>query len=509
MICHLVNIILHHLRRKRYVYLDHNATTPVKREVSRTMNRILRRAYGNPSSLYEAGRVSAEIMEESRQQVARAIHAEPEEVIFTGCATESNNAILKSLSEHFYPEKKKIISTPIEHPSVINTLEHLQTRGIAVEWCPVDREGRVILSRLEKLIDKDTFLISCMLANNETGTIQDIPAISALASRYGVLLMSDCVQALAKIPVDVKALGIDYASFAAHKLRGPKGVGALYIKKGRPFHPLIEGGHQEEGLRAGTEGIHNIAGFATACRDMDNKVAQANRIYALKNRLIEGMKKFYPECIIHSPAQNCLPNTISVRFPGIRNMGLMALLDYHGIAVSGGSACSSEEDKPSHVLTAIGLSKEEAEETIRISLGPETRPGDIRYTLKVLKKSLSDQNLLVDITTSEELDRKMLLDEDLYILDLRPPAQRRATLSLPNSHDASYFSFRRKLHLLPKDKQILVVCQNGNLSYLAAHYLRNRGFDRVSSLKSGLADWKKQHSKLYKELGGKNVRKLE
>ena len=248
---------LKHLSRfKRNVYLDHNATTKVSSRVRRKMNHVLKYCYGNPSSLYGIARESACILEDARQKVADSIHADSHEIYFTGCATESNNAVLKSVSNHYYTKKKKIISTPIEHPSVINTLEFLKTQGIVVEYCPVDRHGRVLLAELERLIDDDTFLICCMLANNEIGTIQDIPAISKIAHAHNVLLLSDCVQALGKIPIDVHEWAIDYASFSAHKLYGPKGVGAIYVKNGSPLTPFMHGGHQENGMRAGTESLH-------------------------------------------------------------------------------------------------------------------------------------------------------------------------------------------------------------------------------------------------------------
>jgi cysteine desulfurase len=220
------------------------------------MNHVLKYCYGNPSSLYGIARESACILEDARQKVADSIHADSHEIYFTGCATESNNAVLKSVSNHYFPKKKKIISPPIEHPSVINTLEFLKTQGIDVEYCPVDRNGRVLLAELERLIDDDTFLICCMLANNEIGTIQDIPAISKIAHAHNVLLLSNCVQALGKIPIDVHEWAIDYASFSAHKLYGPKGVGAIYVKNGSPLTPFMHGGHQENGMRAGTESLH-------------------------------------------------------------------------------------------------------------------------------------------------------------------------------------------------------------------------------------------------------------
>jgi len=207
-----LEFLKHIFRFNRRIYLDHNATTPVSNRVRRKMEQALKYHYGNPSSFYGVGRKSAELMEQARGQVADAIHAAPPEIYFTGCATESNNAVLKSVSAHFYPKKKKIISTPIEHPSVLNTLAYLETQGMVVEYCPVDGEGRVLLAELEKRMDDETFLVCCIAANNETGVIQDIPAVTKIAKQHGALVLTDCVQALGKIPMDVHEWDVDYAS---------------------------------------------------------------------------------------------------------------------------------------------------------------------------------------------------------------------------------------------------------------------------------------------------------
>jgi cysteine desulfurase len=256
-----LEFLRHLVRFNRKVYLDHNATTPIGNRVRRKMNQVLKYHYGNPSSFYGIARKSADLIEQARRYVASAIQADPDEIYFTGCATESNNAVLQSLSDRFFPEKKKIVSTPIEHPSVLQTLAHLETQGLIVEYCPVDDQGRVLLSELEKRVDEDTFLVCCILANNETGVIQDIKSVTKIARQHGALVLADSVQALGKIPVDVHEWDVDYASFSAHKLYGPKGIGALYVKQGSPFTPLLHGGHQESGMRAGTESLHNIVGF--------------------------------------------------------------------------------------------------------------------------------------------------------------------------------------------------------------------------------------------------------
>lgn len=376
---------------KRKVYLDNNATTKVSGNVIKAINRVLKFQWGNPSSGYQEGKMASKVIEKAREQVAESINAHSHEIYFTSCATEANNAVLKTLSNHFYPAKRKIISSPVEHPSVINTLEFLKTRGIAVEYCPVDSFGFVSVNELERLIDEDTFLICCMYANNEIGTIQNIKEISAVAKKYNVLVMSDCVQAFGKISIDVKKLGVDYATFSAHKLYGPKGIGALYSRISSPIEPFIHGGHQEEGFRAGTESVHNIAGFGVACSETEKLISHSEEIKLFKELFIEQLRAVKPDIVINSPSENCLPNTISVTLPGIKSKELMMMLDYHGISVSGGSACSTNINKPSHVLNAIGLSDKSADETIRISLGKDTNKGDIRYVIKIIEKYLKNK----------------------------------------------------------------------------------------------------------------------
>ena len=501
----------HLIRFNRYVYLDHNATTNVSSNVQRRMNQVLKDHYGNPSSFYGIGRKSAEIVEQARQQVASAVHANPDEIYFTSCATESNNAILKSVSSHFFPGKKKIISTPIEHPSALSTLKHLETLGIIVEYCAVDRQGRVLLNELEKQMDEQTFLVCCMVANNETGVIQDIAAITKIAQRHDVLVLTDCVQALGKIPVNVHEWGVHYASFSAHKLYGPKGIGALYIKQSSPFTPFLHGGHQESGVRAGTESIHNIAGFGAACQEVDKLLADAERLQTLKSRMIQQLKEIKPDCVINSPQSEaeCLPNTLNITFPSVGNAGLMAMLDYHGIAVSAGSACSTGEDMPSHVLKSIGLSDQAARETIRISLGHRTSARDIQYVTQVVQDYMEGRTPYVNMITPAQLNETILFDEQTYILDVRPPDDRKRFKGLPNSHEVSPLSIEKYLDQLPRDKEILVYCPGGGLSYMISYYLKAKGFKHVSNLRGGLDGWRKRRNDLYQKYAGQNLTVLE
>ena len=499
------------IRFNRQVYLDHNATTPVSDHVRKKMEKALKDQYGNPSSFYGIGRKSAELVEQARKHVAQAIQADPSEVIFTACATESNNAVLKSVSTHFYPKKKKIVSTPIEHPSVMNTLAYLETQGVIVEYCPVDDKGRIRLAELEKQVDDDTFLVCCMAANNETGVIQDLKAVTNIARQHGALVLTDCVQALGKIPIDLHAWDVDYASFSAHKLYGPKGIGALYMKQGSPFTPFLHGGHQESGLRAGTESLHNIVGFGAACQEVDKLLAHGKQIRALKRQLTQRLKKIKPDCVINSPEieAESLPNTLSITFPGVENAGLMGMLDYRGIAVSAGSACSTGEDTPSHVLKAIGLSDSAARETIRISLGHDTAARDIQYMTQVVRDYIEGRISFVDMLAPAQLNENILFDEKTYILDVRPPDDRKKFRGLPNAHEVRSLHVEQYLKQLPRDKRILVYCPGGGLSVMISYYLKAKGFKRVTNLRGGLDGWRKRRSDLYEKYAGQNVTVLE
>jgi cysteine desulfurase len=494
---------------QRNVYLDHNATTVVTRKVARKMARVLRRHYGNPSSLYRIARDSASILEGAREAVARTINAKPEEITFTGSATEANNQVLKVLGEIHHPSKNKIISTPIEHPSVMETLSHLETRNTKVEYLPVDAGGRVTVEALEEMIGQDTYLVCCMLANNEIGTIQDVAGMAEIAHRRGALLFSDCVQALGKLPVDVEELGVDYATFSAHKIHGPKGVGALYVRSGAPVQPFIHGGHQEAGMRAGTEAVHSIAGMAEACRAVPELLSKMEATAARKAAFARELAEIAPGLCINSPDEGCLPNTLSATFPGVNNAVLMAALDLYGVAVSAGSACSTSETTPSHVLKAIGLSDEQADRTIRFSLSGGTSPKELRYALGIIRNHLEGKTPSIRILKPSQLDERLLFDEDSYILDIRFWHERKILKGLPNSFEASFVSFKKYLHHVPRDKQVIVVCMGGVDAVPIAYSLKSKGYDRVSFLLGGVTGWRFAQPRLYARYAGTNITRLE
>ncbi len=495
-----------HLRRT--VYLDNNATTKVTPRVARTMARVLRRTYGNPSSLYRIARDAASVIDQARQRVARAVNAEADEIIFTGSATEANNQVLKALAEIHYPAKRKIVSTPVEHPSVMESLAYLADRGVEVAFLPVDHHGRVIVNALAQTLDASTFLVCCMLANNELGTIQDVATIARTARERGVPVMSDCVQALGKIPVDVRALGVDYATFSAHKLHGPKGVGAVFVRRDAAFRPLIHGGHQEAGLRAGTEGVHNIAGFAEACRALPAAVDRMGETAALTRWFACELRRIKPDIAVNSPDEGCLPNTLSVTFPGVNNAVLMAALDLYGVAVSAGSACSSADIKPSHVLKAIGLSDDAANETIRFSLGAETTRTDLGYALRALGDHLDGKTPPVGIIRPVQVDERFLFDDRNYILDVRFWHERKLLKGLPNSFEASFVSFKKYAHHVPQDKHVVVVCMGGIDAIPVAYSLKAKRCEHVSFLLGGVVGWRLAQPELYARFAGRNITRL-
>lgn len=488
---------------RRSVYLDNNATTRPSKRVIKRMGAVLRDCYGNPSSLYKDARDSAAALDDARSALAAAINAAPSEMIFTGSASEALNTVLKTAYELF--PSKKILITPIEHSAVISTVQYLRGKGARIEVCPVDSGGFLRKDQFALMLGTDTSLVCCMFANNEIGAIQDIKALSPVARAAGALMLSDCVQALGKIPVDVRELGVDYAVFSAHKIHGPKGVGALYIKSGCPLVPLIHGGHQESGLRAGTEGIHNIAGFAAACAEVPGLLSAGQKLSAAKTRLETELRRLKPEIKVNSPHENCLPNTLSITIPGVVNSVLMGVLDFYGISVSAGSACNTQENVPSHVLKAIGLTDEEARSTIRLSLPEDITNSGINYVCHVLSDYFGGRCPGVTMFTPAQVGEAALLGGGLFILDVRFESDRRALKGLPGSREIPFFRFISYLGKVPRNKAVLVVCQAGFNAPLVAFYMRNKGFNNVGFLAGGLIGWKLFNPRLYEKHCGRDI----
>lgn len=367
------------------IYLDYNATTPVRQEVLEAMLPYLQTHFGNPSSVHWAGRRAKQGLEEAREQVAALIHARAAEVVFTSGGTESNNLALWGVVRAVDREKKHIVTTAIEHSSVLETARSLVQHGYEVTILPVDGEGRIHPEDLRAALRPETVLVSIGLANNEIGTIQAVPLLSRIVHEHGILVHTDAVQGAGKLPVDVDALGVDLLSLSAHKIYGPKGIGALYIRKGTPFVPVWRGGGQERERRPGTENVAAAVGFGVAAtlaaRELETTAAHAVQ---LTTKLWHGIRERIPEVFLNGPEHDRLPNTLNVGFVGASGEGLMMGLDLAGIAVSTGSACAAGALEPSHVLLALGRDPRAAQSAIRFSVGKETTEQEVDDLLTVL-----------------------------------------------------------------------------------------------------------------------------
>ncbi len=371
------------------IYLDYNATTPIRPEVLDAMLPCLQTHFGNPSSLHQVGRRAKQALEEAREQVAGLIHANPAEVLFTSGGTESNNLALRGISEGMLqtPECKNahVITTGIEHSSVLETATVLGSQEGTLTTLPVDAEGRLSPSDLEAALRPDTAVVSIGLANHEIGTLQPIRELSRITHAHGVPLHVDAVQAAGKLPLDVDQLGVDALSLSAHKIYGPKGIGALYIRTGTALHPVLRGGPQEREKRPGTENVAAAVGFGTAASLAGQDIeTHAARLIHLIDLLWHGIQRHIPDVVRHTPMQTCLPNTLNVGFIGASGEGLMMGLDLADIAVSTGSACASGSVEPSHVLQALGCDKAGAKSAIRFSAGIHTTEEEIAQVLEVL-----------------------------------------------------------------------------------------------------------------------------
>lgn len=365
----------------RKIYLDHAATTPLYPEVVEKMLPYFRDRFGNASSSHSFGRDAMRALENSRGEIAEKINSEPEEIFFTSGGTESDNLAIKGIA--YKSKKGHIITSAIEHHAVLNPCRYLERNGFKVTYLQVDEYGLIDPKEVENSITKDTILISIMHANNEIGTIQEIEEIGKIAEEKDVYFHTDAVQSVGKIPVDVKKLDVDLLSISSHKMYGPKGVGALYVKRGTEIEPILHGGGHELGLRSGTENVPGIVGFAKAVElSLKRMDRESNRLIRLRDKLIEGILEIEDSRLNGHPEKR-LPNNANFSFDGITD-DLLQSLDAEGIAASSGSACSSHSSEPSHVLTAIGLSNEEADGSLRLTLGKDNTEEDIGYVLKIL-----------------------------------------------------------------------------------------------------------------------------
>ena len=368
-----------------YVYADHAATTPVHEAARKAMLHCLEEDYGNPSSLHSVGQRAREILDQARADVAACLNADPSEIYFTGGGSEADNqALLTGAMLGAKKGKKHLITTAFEHHAVLHTMKALEKQGFTVTYLDVHADGVVRLSDVAAAITDDTALVSVMMVNNEIGTIQPIQEIAKLCQDKGVLFHTDAVQAVGHIPVDVKALGVDMLSLAAHKFHGPKGVGALYCRKGIRPEILIQGGAQERGRRGGTENMPGIVGMAAALQEaVSNLNADMVYVTALRERLIEGLSQI-PHSRLNGSRNLRCPGTVNFCFEGIEGESLLLWLDAKGVAASSGSACTSGSLDPSHVLLALGLPHEIAHGSLRLSLSADNTEEEVAHILKVV-----------------------------------------------------------------------------------------------------------------------------
>lgn len=371
---------------RRRVYLDYNATAPVAPEVFAAMSEFLGADAGNPTSLYDEGRRARAGVEEARRRLAQLLGCTARRIIFTGGGSEANNLAIKGVV-FAHRDRRHLVTSAIEHPAVLATCRWLARRlGLRLTELPVDGAGRVEPVSLARVLDEETVLVSIMTANNETGSVQPIRELAALAHERGALFHTDAVQAAGKLPLDAEDLGVDLMTVSGHKLMGPKGVGALYVRKGVALDPLIHGGGQEHGLRAGTENVPGIVGMGRAAELALERLSRAAAMRSLRDRLQHGLTEIFPGARLNGHASERLPNTVNLSIPGVRGEALVLAMDRFGVAFSSGSACRAGSPHPSHALLAMGLGEEQAHCAVRLSLGPPTTEADVDYVLASFRR---------------------------------------------------------------------------------------------------------------------------
>lgn len=368
------------------IYFDHNATTPVDPAVAETIARVMTGEFGNASSVHHFGQRAKAILDEARSAVAALIAAEPSEIVFTSGGTESDNFALRGVAEALEPTgKRHLIASSIEHEAVLVTMRALARRGWRTTLLPVDQTGIVDPETLRSAMTDDTAIVSVMHANNEIGTIQPVAELARIAHDRGALFHTDAVQSVGKIPVDVRALGVDFLSLSAHKFNGPKGVGALWIKRGSRVTSILTGGKHERNRRAGTENVPGIAGLGIAAQLATKKLtSEAARLGGLRDRLEEAILATVPGTAVNGSREPRVPNTTNISFDAVEAESLLIALDLEGVAVSTGSACSSGTLEPSHVLRAMGLPSPRTQNSIRLSLGAGNTEAEVDFVVSKL-----------------------------------------------------------------------------------------------------------------------------
>lgn len=365
----------------RTVYLDNNATTAVAPEVRDIMLPYLGELYGNPSSMHTFGGQVGHAVEEAREKMAALLGAQPSEILFTSCGSESDNTAIWSALQT-QPEKRRIITTRVEHPAILSVCQYWERQGYHVTYLGVDARGRLDLDEYAAALSEDTALVSVMMANNEVGNIYPVERMAEMAREKGVLFHTDAVQAVGKVPLRLSGTAIDMLSLSGHKLHAPKGIGVLYIRRGVRFRPFLRGGHQERGRRAGTENVPYIVGMGEAARlAAANMDAERRDVARLRDRLEAGLLKAIPDCMVNGDVENRLPNTSNIAFKNVEGEAILLMLDRLGICASSGSACTSGSLEPSHVLRAMGVPFNYAHGSVRLSLSRYTTEEEVDYVI--------------------------------------------------------------------------------------------------------------------------------
>ena len=364
------------------IYLDNNATTAIAPEVREAMLPYLGELYGNPSSMHTFGGQVAEAVETARERMAALLGANPEEIIFTSCGSESDNSAIWSAIQT-QPEKRHLITSRVEHPAVLNVMQHWERQGYRVTYLGVDSKGRLDLDEYAAALTSDTALASIMFANNEVGNIYPIQRMAEMAKERGVLFHTDAVQAVGKTPIDLAHLPADMLSLSGHKLHTPKGIGVLYVRKGVRFRPFLRGGHQERGRRAGTENVPYIVGMGVAAQLATSHMQEERvNVALLRDRLEQGLVERISDCLVNGDVENRLPNTTNIAFKNVEGEAILLMLDRLGICASSGSACTSGSLEPSHVLRAMGVPFTYAHGSVRLSLSRYTTQEEVDYVIQ-------------------------------------------------------------------------------------------------------------------------------
>lgn len=389
------------------IYLDHNATTPLNREVQEAIMPFLGTVYGNPSSVHAEGRAAREAVERARDQVASLLGVSPAEIVLVGSATEANNLAIRGLAESQDARGNHLVTSAVEHPSVLGAFEHLERRGFEVSSIGVNERGELDIDGLERTLRSDTALVSIMAANNETGVVFDLPRVAKIVKDNGALLHVDAVQAVGKLSLDVEKLGVDLLTLSGHKMGGPKGAAALYMRRGLRPEPILAGGHQERGVRGGTEVVWALIGLGEACALGARELGDyTQKVRALRDQLWEGIHGKIPRVCWNGEGATLLPNTLNLGFEDCPGDALLIQLDMEGVSASSGSACASGTVEASHVLLAMGQSEQRAREAIRFSLGRNTSRSDVENVLRILPGLVERTRSLVEEGDWENMEGK-------------------------------------------------------------------------------------------------------